>query len=273
MMRALRIGTILVFLATVVLFGLFYMKEQRSKDYTFPTIQIESEVLNVSIHDTEESLLQGVTAYDGKDGDITSRVIVESISKFTKDRTSIVTYAVMDSDKHVVKNSRTICYTDYTLPEFYLKRPLVFEIDEKVDIHEIVGAVDCLEGDISDKITIIATDYVGNTAGVFSLSLQATNTLGDIIYLDVPIYVEQKSSRAPTIELSEYLIYVKVGETPNFENYLTAVYSDSVKIENVNVLISTNFDCNTPGTYSVHFDVEDQSGHTGHSILTAIVGG
>ena len=273
MMRMLRVCTILVFLAAVVLFGMFYVQEQNSKDYTYPSIKIESETLNLSIHDTEDKFLQGVTAYDAKDGDLSSNVIVESISKFTKDRTCIVTYAVMDSDKHVVKASRTICYTDYTMPEFYLKRPLIFQVDEKVDIHEIVGAVDCMEGDISDKITIIATDYTGNTEGVFSISLQATNTLGDIIYLDIPIYVENKSALAPTIELTEHLIYVELGETPNFMDYVAGIFSDSVEVENFGMLVSSNFDCNTPGTYSIHFEVEDQNGRTGHSVLTVIVGG
>lgn len=272
-MKVLRIGTLFVFIVTTILFGLFYLKEQSSKDYTIPAIEIDSEILEISIHDAEEYLLQGITAYDKKDGDITYKVMIESISKFTKDKTCIVTYAVADSDKHVVKNSRTIRYTDYTSPKFYLKQPLIFQVDEKVYIHDIVGAVDCMEGDISNKITILATDYVGNTAGVFSLSLQATNNLGDIIYLDIPIYVEQMNVHAPVIELSEYLIYVDKGINPDFENYITGVYVDSTEMKNFNMLISTNFDCNTPGTYSIHFHAEDQSGRTGHTVLTAIVGG
>ena len=69
-MRALRIGTILIFTITLVLFGFFYVKEQSIKDYTIPTITIDSEVLDVSIHDPEEYLMTGVTAYDEKDGDL-----------------------------------------------------------------------------------------------------------------------------------------------------------------------------------------------------------
>lgn len=273
MMRALRAGTALLFVITAILFCLFYMKEQGSKDYTFPSIEVDSEILNISIQDAQTRLLEGVTAYDKKDGDITSRVIIESISKFSKDRTCVVTYAVMDSDKHVVKNSRTIRYTDYTAPQFYLEKPLIFRLDERVDIRQMVGAVDCIEGDISDKVTIVATDYTDNTAGIFTLSLQATNKLGDIIFLDIPIYVEEINVRALTVELEEYLIYVKKGETPDFKDYITSVSSNFVEIANYELLLSTNFDCNIPGTYSVHFHVEDSAGRTGHSILTVVVGG
>ena len=272
-MRLLRIGTVLVFIVTLVLFCAFYVKERNDKDYTIPEIQIESEILNISIHDTEECLMKGVTAYDEKDGDLTAQVMIESISKFTKDQSCLVTYAVMDRDQHVAKNTRMICYTDYVAPTFYLKQPMIFRVDDKVDIRAIVGATDCIEGDISDKVTILATDYVGNTAGVFSVSLQATNKLGDIIYLDLPIYVEQNNVRAPQIELSEYLIHVKKGESPVFEDYVKGVFSDSVEMSNYGLMISTNFDCNTPGTYSVHYHVEGKSGQTGHSILTVIVGG
>lgn len=273
MMRALRLGTVLIFMITTILFCLFYVKEQGSEDDTFPSIKVDSEILNISIQDPQSRLLEGVTAYDQKDGDITEKVIVESISKFSKDRTCIVTYAVMDSDKHVVRGSRTIRYTDYTLPKFYVKKPLIFRLDESVDVRQMVGAVDCIEGDISDKVTIVATDYTDNTTGVFTLSLQATNKLGDVIFLDLPLYVEEINARSLAIELEEYLVYLKKGESPDFEDYITSVSSNFTEVGNFNLLLSTNFDSNTPGTYTVHFTAEDSAGRTGHSVLTVVVGG
>ena len=273
MMKALRVGTVLVFVITLMLFFMFYTQEQISKDNTIPSIELPSGILDVSIRDPQTHLLTGVTAQDGKDGDITSKIIIESISKFSKDRTCVVTYAVTDSDKHVAKNSRTIRYTDYTVPEFYLEKPLIFRLDESVDVRKMVGAVDCIEGDISEKVTIVATDYTDNTAGVFTLSLQATNKLGDVIFLDLPIYVEQINARALTVELREYLVYVNPGENIDFDEYITSVSSNFVEVENYDMLVTTNFDCHAPGTYSVHFNVEDNSGRTGHSVLTVVVRG
>ena len=273
MLKALRVGTVLVFVITLILFCVFYTKEQNSKDSTIPSIEIPSGILDVSIQDPQSQLLTGVIARDRKDGDITSKIIIESISKFSKDRTCIVTYAVMDSDKHVAKNSRTIRYTDYTEPEFYLEKPLIYRLGESVDVRKMVGAKDCIEGDISEKVTIVATDYTDNTAGVFTLSLQATNKLGDVIFLDLPIYVEEINVRALAVELREYLVYVEKGENIDFEEYITSVSSNFVEIENYDMLVSTDFDCNTPGTYSVHINVEDSAGRTGHSVLTVVVRG
>ena len=273
MIRVLRVVTVLVFVITTVLFGMFYVQEQNLRDDTVPSIQIPSDILDVSIQDTNVQLLEGVTAYDEKDGDITSKIVIEAISKFSKDRTCLVTYAVVDSDKHVAKSNRTIRYMDYTAPEFYLEKPLIFKLGDKVDVRNMVGAVDCIEGDISEKVTIVATDFTDNTAGVFTLSLQATNKLGDVIYLDLPIYVEEINVRALTVELTDYLIYIEKGEMPDFSGYLKSVSSNFVESTEYELFLSSNFDCNTPGTYSVHFTVEDTAGRTGYSVLTVVVGG
>ena len=68
--------------------------------------------------DSEERLLEGVTAYDGKDGDLTSKVFVESISNFVEPGVSNVTYVVYDADRHAAKASRKVVYLDYTPPRF-----------------------------------------------------------------------------------------------------------------------------------------------------------
>ena len=122
-------------------------------------------------------------------------------------------------------------------------------------------------------MTIVATDYTDKTVGVFSISLQATNKLGDVIYLDLPIYVEEINVRALALELSEYLIYVDKGETPVFEDYIASVSSNFVEIADYELILSSDFDCNTPGTYSVHFGVENSAGRTGYSVLTVVVRG
>ena len=211
-MKILRIITVMLSLVITCIFILFYIHEQLNTDNTYPVISIEGSMLEVSIHDGNEKLLMGVTAMDEKDGDLTHKVIVESISQFTEDGICTVTYAVADSNKHVTKNTRKICYTDYESPRFTLKAPMVFTVGNSPYIRQSVGASDVIDGDISDKVIIAATDYQSNTTGVFNITLQATNSKGDIIYLTLPIYVEETNLRAPVIELTDYLIYAKKGE-------------------------------------------------------------
>lgn len=271
MIRLLQRITIAVFCLTLVAFIGFSVIEEFTTDRTMPEITIDSEELEISVNDKKSVLLDGVTAYDEKDGDITKDILIESVSKFIEPGVCTITYAVADSDKHVTKATRTVRYTDYTAPEFYMKRALVYSVDEALDIRSAVGARDCIDGDISDKVTIVATDYVENTTGVFTVSLQVSNSMGDTIYLDVTVHVEGNETMAPEIQLKKSLIYIKKGETPVFEDYINEVTVNGVLLKNYGLLISTNFDPEQAGTYNVHYYITTDAGYEGHSILTVVV--
>ncbi len=271
MLKVLRIVTIVLFVVAVGLFAVFYVHEKKTTDLTYPEIKIEEEMLEVSISATEEDFLKGVTAYDAKDGDITEKVVVESISQFLEEGVCKITYAVCDNDKHVVKNSRHIEYVDYTPPKFTMNRSLVFSVDEEVDIISSVGAVDAIDGDISDKVVLTATDYSTDTLGVFTVTLQATNSMGDIVYLDLPLHIEEANVASPVVELKEYLMYVKKGETPDFNNNISSVSAYNGQVMEYESVVRTNFDSNTPGVYSVHYYITNPLGYESHSILTVVV--
>lgn len=271
MLKWLRRITLLLFSVTLVAFVVFTVIHNITTDHTLPVISLETQELEISVKDNKEALLSGVTAQDGKDGDITERVLVESVSKFIEPGVFDVTYAVADSDNNVSKITRRVRYSDYTPPEFYMKRALVYGVDEDVDIRSAVGARDCIDGDISDRVTISATDLVQNTAGVFTVSLQVANSMGDIIYLDVTVHVEGNETMAPEIQLEKSLIYIKKGEKPLFEDYIKEVTVNGVLMKDYGLLISTNFDSDKAGTYNVHYYISTNEGYEGHSILTVVV--
>lgn len=273
MVKLLQRLTLVLFILVLAAFIAFSIVERLTTDTTMPYIAVDSDVIEISVKDKKEALLSGVTAYDGKDGDISDRILIESISKFIEPGVCSVTYAVADSDKHVAKQTRTVRYTDYTPPEFYMKRALVYGVDEALDIRAAVGARDSIDGDISDRVSIVTTDYVKNTIGVFTVSLQVSNSMGDTIYLDVTVHVEGNETMAPQIQLKKSLIYVKKGEEPIFEDYLGDVTVNGVlmKKDEIQLLISTNFDSEETGTYNVHYYITTNEGYEGHSILTVVV--
>lgn len=270
-MKILRRVTQILFVFTLCAFLGFTFHAKKTVDMTYPVIKVPSAQIEVSIASAEEELLRDVTAYDEKDGDLTDSIIIESFSQFIDNGVYTVTYAVADSDCHVSKASRTVRYTDYTSPKFYLTRPLVFNVGEKVDFKNVVGAVDCLDGDISDKVTFLASDYTSTTAGVYTLSVQATNSRGDMIYMDLPVYVEQNSQLAPKISLKKAIMYAPKGMEFDWNVYVAGVTNNGKPAEDYKVEISTDYDSNTPGMYSVHYYVTNDSGYTGHMILTVVV--
>lgn len=267
-MKYFRIVIVTICIVTLVLAGVFYVREQ-SMDKTYPVISIEGDIIDISLKMTKEELMQGVTAYDGKDGDITSKVIVESVSKFVEDGVSIITYSVCDNDRHATSATRKIRFTDYTEPEFVIKESLMFSIGEDVDIQSCIGAYDCIDGDISDRVIITSTDYNANEVGAFKVALMVTNSMGDTVNMEVPVYIKDLSFSAPQIELAEYITYTKVGQKVDLtENVRSAV--DRYE-QPVNVLIDTNLDINKPGTYEARYETQDVDGRKGYAIMTIIV--
>ena len=270
LMRILRVTVSLLFVIVLALFCIFKIQES-SADTTYPVITIENPTLDVSIHATSDDLLAGVTAYDEKDGDLTHKIIVESISRFTEYGVCTVSYAVCDDDNHAVNATRTIRYIDYTSPRFTLSGPLVYGISQNMSIRNRLGAIDSIDGDISSKVIITADEYSSAVAGKNFISAKVTNSKWDMISIELPVYIENIPLSAPTITLQNYLVYVKAGDNLNImENFVSAVDKEDADLSNT-LQIDTNLDLDTPGVYEVHYRVYDAFEREGHSILIVIV--
>ncbi len=272
-MKIFRIVISVIFIFTSVVFVYFFATDKINKDTSVPKITIDSEIIEVSIKDGESELLKGVTAYDEKDEDITDKVIVESVSAFTEPGCCRITYSVCDSDNNVASATRKLRYTDYIPPKFSMNNDLCFSLYERMNISDIIKATDCISGDISDEIVLTSADYSSSVAGVFNLEATVTNDKGDTETLVLPLVVEDSSVSAPDITLTDYLIYVKKGDKPNFNKFVSAAYASNGEDVTDTVHFETNLKAETPGTYSVHYYATDSNGVSGHAILTVVVEG
>lgn len=271
-MRILQTCVVVLFLAVTVVFGCCWITEQQ-KDTTVPVITVEGDTLDVSLTADNDELLQGVTAHDDKDGDITDRIIVESISRFTEPGVAVVTYAVCDSDRHVASASRTIRYIDYEAPHFTMRKSLIFSPGERVLIAGRLGAWDVLDGDISSRVIVTATDFTDNTAGIFHISVRASSLKGDIITATLPLYVETISPAAPDIRLRDHLIYLNTGDDYDpASNLIDAIAYNEDDLTR-DVVIESDLDTTTPGIYQVHYYATDNQDRRAHEILTIFVEG
>ena len=128
-MRKFQICIILLFIASIGLFGFTRVELKMTTQNQSPVIALqegEAEVFSISTSAEETDLLQGITATDPEDGDLTDEVMVERISPLTDDHTCEVTYAVFDSQGKSGSFTRTVKYSDYVSPKIDLKEPLVF---------------------------------------------------------------------------------------------------------------------------------------------------
>ena len=101
-----KLITIGFILADAILLGVAAFLYQ-GLDRTAPVISFSQDELRYSPDLTKAELLEGVTASDREDGDVTDSLLIEKISD-TADGRVIITYAALDSSNNVAKKSR-IC--------------------------------------------------------------------------------------------------------------------------------------------------------------------
>ena len=218
-------------------------------DQTYPVITMEQEEASISVQDGEEALLEGVTAYDEKDGDVTDSIVIESVSRFVNGR-RIVTYAAFDSDNHVTKMEREISYTDYEAPKFYSEEGFRFRMGAE-SLVDTLEAVDCIDGDISKSIKASPGYYVSTgAAGTYAFQYQVANSAGDVEYL--PVTVEIYDPADPEVfnfELKDYIVYTEKGKKIDARSYLDV---DNPWDYSIN---ESKVDYDTEGTYEITYKI------------------
>ncbi len=270
-MRVMRIAVIVLFVLTSITFSGFFIHQRRTLDNTLPEITLDTDFIEVNCDATNEDFLKGVTATDEKDGDLTSKVIVESVSRFIEPGVCEVKYAVCDSNNHVARATRKVRYKDYEAPKFTLDNSLCFSLYENINISSLIGAVDSIEGDISENVVITSPDYTSAVTGIFTLELSVANKKGDTSTLSIPLIMEDRPLSAPVIELKEYLVYVDKNKRFNFEDYIVSATDRNEEDLTDQVKIDDNVNFSESGTYTVHYFVTDKNDAEGHAVLTVVV--
>ena len=194
-MKYVKYGIMTLFLISIIIYIAIWYKDKSNVDSTVPVIQMSQNQIEVSVKD-KKALLKGVIAKDAKDGDITNKIVVESISKFVDKKEHIcnVTYAVSNSGGHVAKASRKVKFIDYTSPRFVLKKPLCLETGSDTGVEDIIGAKDIIDGDISNKVKILSSDISTNISGDNTVTAQVTNSLGDTVKLKATVIIKQQNN-------------------------------------------------------------------------------
>lgn len=305
-MRKSTVLCTLVLAASAVFFGMYNWKYLRNQDTLGPIIEMDSSEIYVSVNDPQSQLFSGMTAMDSKDGDVTSSLLVEHLSDFIAEDTRQVSYAAFDTDNHVAKATRKLIYTDYVPVVFTLDKPLRFAAASgKIDYLSPLHARDCIDGDVSDLVTFTSDSVVNaKIASDYKVTLEVTNSAGETFRLPVTItlYDSYLEKDAPTIELTNYLIYIGKGETIDPMEYLKDVIyrgtqyaltdeegtfavdttgwgSYSLKefrerdpMVNRDLFKITNLvNSAIPGTYEVEYTLEDLEGNKGRVLLIVVV--
>ena len=231
--------TILMFLCTVAIW--LYGKETLKKqDMIAPVISSTINELHVDavLFSDEAALKEGLTASDDVDGDITKDIIVGTISAFKEKGVCDVEYVVFDSSNNVGRYQRTVYFDHYESPKLQLSKPLVYEVNGKLSISDRLTAVDMLDGDISGKIRFSSANLVVSEAGTYKLNVEVKNSYGDLVKTQLPINLVRYNCDNELIQLKEYLIYVKPGESVSSRDYVEKVTTrmgEDASLDNIKI--------------------------------------
>ncbi len=285
--------SLLVFLCSLlavvtVLFLLYRWSEQEKSSNLRPMIDCPSYPLRVSVdalHDTA-LLTSDVTARDKEDGDISSTIVVESISQFIEPGHCLINYVAFDSRNRVARATRHLYLTDYTSPTFEITDPLEFSYSTNFTPLSCIKAYDCIDGDVSNRIkmTMLNGDDDLGTIGAHNVEFSVTNSLGDVSKLSAEVVVYDRTYTElrliPTIKLKQYLVYVEPNTFIDFmgdmvesigvlgESYSVAEYESRFGALEVD---DGGFDADEPGIYRVLYTCEYNAEYVGSAVLIVVV--
>lgn len=257
------ISLLLIVVCLCVLFGYREMLH-RKQDYQIPEITVEEQMPEFSALDPRSALLAGVTAWDDRDGDVTASLVVESVRLLDSEGIVNVTYAAFDKAGNVAKLSREVRYHDYENPKFSLKRPLMFTQNAKNEVLNAITAWDMLDGDITHRIRATALESVdSNFTGIYKTRFQVTNSLGDTVELVLPVEVYMPHPNEGKLTLTDYLIYLDMGDSFNSRSYLNELTIGKEEIslsgtlpENVKLTVSGKVQTDEPGVYQIDYQID-----------------
>lgn len=279
----------------------YLVRDAVTTDREPPVLTAQQDTLEVSVTAEDADLLQGITAWDEQDGDVTAGVVVESVSDLAADHTATVTYAAFDRAGNVTKLSRTLRYTDYRSPRFAQSQALVFRANASPDVIGCMTASDLLEGNISNRIkgTLVSDTTSLNYAGVHQVAFRVTNRLGDTVHLTLPVEVYEAGAYNAVVTLTDYLVYLQPGEAFYPERYLDVLTTGSVDYplqpeeqdpeldylvsvgqyldpedytsRVINVTMDGSVDTAVPGVYSVCYTVTLDEQYTAYTRLNVVV--
>lgn len=245
---------LLSLLATAMVSGVVYL--EMTEDKTPPVITFPKEEKPYNYNDETADLMQGVTAYDQEDGDVSKNIKIDRIVPILSKEQVAVVYLVRDGKNNYVREQRILQMDEETLA-YYTEDQSLTKEEEKEEIKK-------------DTIENSETENEESVEG--EVKDEASELVEGTILTPTP-YPEG----TPVIRLLETEIELAVGSAFNFQNYydVNSISDDKDNPFDLAKRISLQgkVDTSQPGTYQVRYVVYDSDGNISNedAVLTVHV--
>jgi outer membrane biosynthesis protein TonB len=250
-----RVVTGLLTAGCIALAGAGYMT-YKNQDRTAPEIKVDqSEKIAYTEGEDYGKLLEGVTAQDEKDGDLTSEVFVEKVVPVSKKKAAVY-YGVTDKAKNVGTASREVTYQaaeDSDATEETAQDTASEDTTQKTD-------------EKSEKKTKKKSKKA--KAKKTAEEKKAEETAQDAAAADQQSEALQPNGTRPAMKLAEDAKTIARGTSFNALNEVIDAVDDKDDRDTLfrGLHIDGNYNVNQAGTYTLQYYVQDSDGNTSDPI-------
>lgn len=208
------------------------------EDRNGPEISVPQEEITYVAGTDTSALLNGVTAQDDRDGDVTDTVTIESIIPNANQTGASVVYVAKDSKNNVTKETKTILYSTDA------NQAAAQAAAEQVAADQ-AAAEQAAQGDAAGESAQTTDDGAAqNEAAIAALSAES-----------------------PRFYLTQYSVELERGAELNELSYVQDISDDEDSRDELyqGIRISGEVDTNTPGEYTLEYHVVDSDGNNSNA--------
>lgn len=236
-----------------------------------PKITVEQKSITYVNGDDKASLLDGVSAYDTVDGDVTVSLIVKDITVLNSGDTAKVTYAARDNRNNISEAYRIVTYVDSS--EYYSEPDdeAMFQEITEGEVTESEASAENTEAQATEEQAEPVEETTEETTEEATEEPKAEEEpqkeeKPEESERPQPKATDNKpEDKTPKITLKQKSVNINVGQTFNPSDYIKSKENAS------SIAIDGAINVMAPGTYPLTFKVTGPDGKTASETLTVVV--
>ena len=268
-MKKSKKWAVVILIAVCVVLVILFVKIWRNKDGRGPDIQFGNEELIYRTGIEEAELLENVTAWDEKDGDVSASLRVEAVYTSKDGQSATIIYVAKDSDNNVVKESRNVA-CDGSVAIF---RELGTGSDESDETNESSDGANGNSGNNVSGDNSVGGDSIGQTEPESETddSSKVPFGVGDIPPEQLA-EIDALAPEQPKIYLTDYEVKLSVGQSFDRFSYIALIADDQDPVNDLwrRIQIHGEVNAYTPGTYEVSYLVTDNHGNLSNTAVLKV---
>lgn len=237
--------------------GIAYMRMQA--DHQGPEIVYSNDTVSEYDSDmTDEELLEGVSASDDKDGDVSDSLKVESIYE-VDDSHVIITYVAKDNSNNITKAKRNL------------------EMRQKEDGFDDID-IQPTQIPVKDAEMDETSQFVSDVENTENSRNETNQTEGTDLDTAEQMKKEQEAladempSQNPRLYLTDYYIEVPIGTSIDLLSYVKNISDDKDDVYTLwrKIQISGEVNTSVEGTYTCTYYVLDSDNNSSNSAVLTV---